>query len=103
MLQVRQLREGRTHGKSIKVIDQRTFPFDGVDFNRILKSLPVPREDDDGFGFYFRGDFQADLLEFAVCGMLGFFHYVGPAVGEEVDWCAWGCHVCRDYGIRLLF
>lgn len=41
-----------------------------------------------GFGFHLSCDLSADFLKFLVGGVLGILHYVGSAVGKEVDWCA---------------
>ena len=53
----------------------------GVDFNGGAVALPVCGEDDDGFGFYFVGDFVADGLQFGVGWVGVVFEEVGSSCG----------------------
>ena len=81
-------------GKPVEVVEQRV-RFRGVNFDGVgFLGLPVRGEDDDRFGFHAVQDLVAEFAELRVHGVGGVVHYVGPAVGEEVDWCSGhGCCV----------
>lgn len=58
----------------------------GVDFDGVgLLGLPVRAEDDDGFRLHDVEDLGADGAELRVHGVVRVVHYVGAAVGKEVD------------------
>ena len=88
-------------GEAVEVVEQRVrlrcVDFDGVGF----LGLPVRREDDDRFGFHLMEDLVAEFADLRVHRVGGVVHNVGPAVGEEVDWCSGhGCCVGGNGGFR---
>jgi hypothetical protein len=66
--------------EAVVVVDQ-ALGGGGVDFDGVAVALPVGGEDDDGFWFYFLGDFVADRLEFGVGWMGVVFEEVGASLG----------------------
>ena len=67
--------------EAVVVVDE-TLGRCGVDFDGGAVALPVCGEDDNGFGFYFVGDFVADGLEFGVGWVGVVFEEVGSALNR---------------------
>lgn len=67
-------------GEAVVVVDE-FLGGGGVDLHGGGVGLPVGGEDDDGFGFYLRGDFAADGLQFAVGWVGVVFEEVGASCG----------------------
>lgn len=92
--------------EAIEVIQQRV-SLRGVDFDGVrLLGLPVRAEDDDGFGFDGVEDLVAEFAELRIHWVGGVVHYVGTAMGEEVDrgsrhgCCGWGVADVKELSRR---